>query len=99
MADSNEGTMMYLVKIVEVNFLLVIIRSDWYDIKYKDVWKSEKILFCSNFFLYSNKKWLMWYKKWKKVKNLILKLTFFFKEVKIRKEKRKLITKMIIWCI
>jgi hypothetical protein len=49
-------------------FVRVVIRSDWYDIKYKEfLWnkngKKKKLYFSDFFYLNNNKKLLMWYKK------------------------------------
>jgi hypothetical protein len=55
-------------------FIWIVVRSDWCDIKLVNIlWKSEKVLFCSEFFyLNSNKKLLMWRKKCKKVRMFLI---------------------------
>jgi len=60
----------------------------WYNIKIICIKKWKKIYIVVNsFYLNSNKKLLMWYKKWKKWE--CFDITCYWKFEKVKKEKRK----------
>jgi RsiW-degrading membrane proteinase PrsW (M82 family) len=69
-------------------FVCCIVRSDWYDIKFENVFlKVKKFCFIMNFFyLNSNKIWLIWYKKCKIVKIFFIYLFIFERSKKKKRE-------------